>query len=402
MKKGEDKISYTYISEQDYLKEFSIAKLEDATKIALDTRKFEIELYWKRATYFWAFMIAIYSAYFLIATRQSNPEAFLLSIIAILGVLFSFGWYLANRGSKYWQENWEAHIGVLITKHSGPIFKYKLKPEHKFSDFIDNYPISVSRINQILSIINFIVWFILFFRSIFLYKEFEPLNNYISKTVTFRIQDETHLILFLCFKILLITSILIYILCKIYKYSKNILANNMEAHLSESNNDKAFIIEDLHKYTQIQEEKENNGNSNDKTITVTASHIEGIGLLFLLIAFGWQCFSSDLIRINDSPYYIDQKLDHIWNAIYDNHTKSTRYKGDAYIYLNYDLINNNWPSSEKIEKENNKLTKQIKTTSTINIIFYILGSILIITSKLTPQINKIFYLKFFKHLIYKQ
>ena len=35
-------------------------------KVALDIRKFEIELYWKRTTFFWAFLVAIYTAYFYI------------------------------------------------------------------------------------------------------------------------------------------------------------------------------------------------------------------------------------------------------------------------------------------------------------------------------------------------
>ena len=33
--------------------------------IALDIRKFEIDLYWKRAAYFWTFIAAAFGAYFL-------------------------------------------------------------------------------------------------------------------------------------------------------------------------------------------------------------------------------------------------------------------------------------------------------------------------------------------------
>lgn len=36
----------------------------EALKMALDTRKFEIELYWKRATYFWAFIALAFGAFF--------------------------------------------------------------------------------------------------------------------------------------------------------------------------------------------------------------------------------------------------------------------------------------------------------------------------------------------------
>ena len=50
------------MTHQDYLVQFAgqVAgshkdKAEKALDFALDIRKFEIELYWKRVTYFWAF-----------------------------------------------------------------------------------------------------------------------------------------------------------------------------------------------------------------------------------------------------------------------------------------------------------------------------------------------------------
>ena len=83
-----------------------------AHEVALETRNFEIELYWKRATYFWAFVAASVTGY--VAMRGSNsPEVADLSIIiAALGCFLTFAWLLVNRGSKYWQENWEAHVSM--------------------------------------------------------------------------------------------------------------------------------------------------------------------------------------------------------------------------------------------------------------------------------------------------
>ena len=40
------------ISKEDYVNNFDEKKLEEAFQIALDTRKFEIDLYWKRTGYF--------------------------------------------------------------------------------------------------------------------------------------------------------------------------------------------------------------------------------------------------------------------------------------------------------------------------------------------------------------
>lgn len=146
-----------------------IKNLSQASQIALDTRKFEIDLYWKRATYFWTFISADIAAFALIYARMgaSVERSALMALFSFLGVLFSIGWYFVNRGSKYWQENWEDHIGALITKEAGPIFKYRKNPKDKFVKFNGSYPFSVSKVNQFLSGMTFIFWVIIFISSSF-------------------------------------------------------------------------------------------------------------------------------------------------------------------------------------------------------------------------------------------
>ncbi|WP_442906362.1 RipA family octameric membrane protein [Halomonas sp. MES3-P3E] len=34
-----------------------------------------------------------------------------------------FPWFCANRGSKFWQKNWEKHVGQLEDKVTGPLYK---------------------------------------------------------------------------------------------------------------------------------------------------------------------------------------------------------------------------------------------------------------------------------------
>lgn len=138
-------------------------------EIALETRKFEIDLYWRRTAYYWAFSAAIIAAYALVYTKKDpNPESnILLSVLALCGVVFSWGWYLANRGSKYWQENWEDHIAQQITRHYGPIFKILKCPEHKPICGIGGFPYSVSKINQLTSGFMFCVWIILLIISLY-------------------------------------------------------------------------------------------------------------------------------------------------------------------------------------------------------------------------------------------
>jgi len=51
------------ISESEYLASFPADKREKALDHAMDIRKFEIDLYWKRATYFWTFIGASLAGY---------------------------------------------------------------------------------------------------------------------------------------------------------------------------------------------------------------------------------------------------------------------------------------------------------------------------------------------------
>lgn len=160
-----------YIEEVSKIKSSSSGNnLDELLEIALDTRKFEIELYWKRATYFWAFIVSIFTAYFVIlSSEQIACKEFYLVLISFIGYFFSLGWYYGNKGSKYWQENWEAHINNLGEYTNGKIFKiikyYNNEKKHKW---IESAPYSVSKINQfisgavvVFSVLNYIISVIL-------------------------------------------------------------------------------------------------------------------------------------------------------------------------------------------------------------------------------------------------
>jgi len=173
----------------DYLDEFK-GKAKEADKkayhalqVALDTRKFEIELYWKRATYFWAFIAASVTAYFLILTSDNiSNYKHLTIIISLIGYLFSLGWYFVNRGSKYWQENWERHVGNLEHKVIGPLFTWCKVPEKtKWHEFLKGFPMSVSKVNQFLSFVMVVFWFFLFVYSLlFSYDKLEAVKDVLS------------------------------------------------------------------------------------------------------------------------------------------------------------------------------------------------------------------------------
>lgn len=135
-----------------------VSRGQNALKTALDVRKFEIELYWKRATYFWAFLAVIFGAYFTVflaknEVRQLQEWDEALLLLACLGTVFAVAWYFVNRASKFWQENWEKHVDLLEDANQGPLYKTVINLEKRdFWQPTAPYPFSVSKLNQILSL----------------------------------------------------------------------------------------------------------------------------------------------------------------------------------------------------------------------------------------------------------
>lgn len=160
------------ITPEEYADAFK-DKEPEALKYALDIRKFEIELYWKRATYFWTFIGATMAGFLAIQASSAQNKQDLAVILSCLGVVFSFGWVCVNRGSKFWQENWEKHVDVLEDKVTGPLYKIVMSrnvmssaAEKTVHLFTGPSPISVSKINQIISLYVFVLWVCLFFYSL--------------------------------------------------------------------------------------------------------------------------------------------------------------------------------------------------------------------------------------------
>jgi hypothetical protein len=148
------------LTEQQYNAQFKdttskkevLSKQKEALERAWKNRDFEIELYWKRATYFWGFIAAAFAGYFLIKSSEQKDLEFAEIFIICLGLVFSVAWYLVNIGSKKWQENWERHIDMLEDEISGPIYKTVLdKPSY-----------SVSKINKRVSQFVISIWIFLF------------------------------------------------------------------------------------------------------------------------------------------------------------------------------------------------------------------------------------------------
>ncbi|RJG55556.1 hypothetical protein D0Z70_09165 [Sphingobium terrigena] len=108
---------------------------------AHEMRKFEIENYWKRATYFWSFQaIAFALLGFMFGGENGAPSLMAIQLPAAIGAISGFVGWLSAKGSKYWQENWESHVDALEGDVEGKL------TQTIWNDGKVNH--SVSRLNQ--------------------------------------------------------------------------------------------------------------------------------------------------------------------------------------------------------------------------------------------------------------
>ena len=121
--------------------------------VALATRNFEIELFWKRSLFFWGFIASSFVGY---ATVVSGKPV-LAVLIACFGFVCSVAWSLVNRGSKYWQENWETIVAKIEDEVTGSLFKERGEQNHK-GIWLSSRNFSVSKITIALSDFTVLVW----------------------------------------------------------------------------------------------------------------------------------------------------------------------------------------------------------------------------------------------------
>ena len=145
-----------------------------ALKEAQDIRKFEIDLYWRRTGFFWAFITIIYTALFSVFCKYIEcPVKYsifvpVISTLSGLGFFFSIAWHMVNKGSKFWQENWEKHVSLLEESDIGPLYDVYLNPKTTGSRWnpTKEFDFSVTKVNMwassLISVLSFVVCFFLF------------------------------------------------------------------------------------------------------------------------------------------------------------------------------------------------------------------------------------------------
>ncbi len=171
-----DELVMTDLSEAEYKKLFLDSKDTEKVKASYEkawqAKNFEIDNYWKRANYFWAFQVASFAGYFSVLGSKAsieNPEV--IFFIVCIGIITSLAWVFINNGSKTWQRHWEMHVDMLEDEITGPLYKIVTAPK----------TYSVSKINDIVSRFFATIWILLSIKYFedhitFYYSKFENIN----------------------------------------------------------------------------------------------------------------------------------------------------------------------------------------------------------------------------------
>lgn len=105
-----DEVVMEKMTEEEYLNIFikgrTREQIETTYKKAWEAKNFEIERYWKRANYFWAFQVASFAGYFsVLGSKASAENPQVVYFIVCIGFITALAWTFTNKGSKTWQRH---------------------------------------------------------------------------------------------------------------------------------------------------------------------------------------------------------------------------------------------------------------------------------------------------------
>ena len=129
-------------------------------------------------------------------------------------------------------------------------------------------------------------------------------------------------------------------------------------------------------------------------ISICKRYCEEIGLTLLLTAFCWQCIENNFQSKKEEAinYILHEKVDYIWDALYDQHVNNEKNINDPNgiygNYLNYSTTEKSWMHWDAIRKNSKNIQQFLTTSMWIRVVFYILGSILIILARIMNKRSK--------------
>jgi hypothetical protein len=121
---------------------------------AAETLHNEVERFWKRSLFFWGFIAAAFVGYGVLIEKK-DPD--LPLAISCFGLICSFAWTLANRGSKYWQFHWEEKLkSVELGSLGRRLFAEDI--ENSDNSLWGGKRYSVTRLSIALSDFTVLIW----------------------------------------------------------------------------------------------------------------------------------------------------------------------------------------------------------------------------------------------------
>jgi hypothetical protein len=135
-------------------------KKKEYKKYLFEYHKMEIDMYWKRSTFYWTIIGAIFAGYFLIS-GSINDNTRLKLLVESLGVIVSLSWYLVFRGSKFWDIHWINKIQEIKNNNLLDIVKEEKQSYGKIFNLFRPFPFAITKINLILSFFILLVWVVL-------------------------------------------------------------------------------------------------------------------------------------------------------------------------------------------------------------------------------------------------
>jgi len=103
-------------------------------------------------------------AFVAVAALEGKSGALSIAVSGF-GMVCSLGWTLANRGSKYWQEQWESKIEDVEKNVTGPLFGRE-EPEQDKGWWLAGAQYSVSKLAIALSDYVLLMWVAVFLRQV--------------------------------------------------------------------------------------------------------------------------------------------------------------------------------------------------------------------------------------------
>lgn len=115
--------------------------------------------------------------------------------------------------------------------------------------------------------------------------------------------------------------------------------------------------------------------------------LEPLGLVLLLISFGWQCLEehSYQMKIEGYVYELNEKMLAVLESVYDEAVHSDRYHGKAMVSVNYDALYTQMKDWQQMQEEMATIERQESLFFNLRILLYVIGSILIIRAKISKK-----------------